>query len=264
MLIDSNAYIGHWPFLQLQYATCKGLLQKMDSYGVDRSVISNINSIFYKNVQSGNEELYNEIQSRKQFANRFIPFAVINPCYAGAMDDLEICHREFGMKGIRLYPKYHDYALTDPACLALTRRARDLGMVVALTLRMVDFRQRSWLDIKEEWSLRDVMPLIRAVPDAKFMILNIANGPVLSEEDTALFRKTNVLMDTSGRALINLPDLLSRYGETKFAFGTHAPVQDYLTGLLRIDSLRDSEVSPHVRSLMRSENVRRMLELQGK
>lgn len=260
MLVDINAYVGHWPFQQMQYSTPEGLRDRMNRFGVDLSIVANLNGIFYKNTQSANEELHEMVKGD----DRFIPFAVINPCYAGAMDDLEICHREFGMKGIRLYPKYHDYALTDPACLALTRRARDLGMVVALTLRMVDFRQRSWLDIKEEWSLRDVMPLIRAVPDAKFMILNIANGPVLSEEDTALFRKTNVLMDTSGRALINLPDLLSRYGETKFAFGTHAPVQDYLTGLLRIDSLRDSEVSPHVRSLMRSENVRRMLELQGK
>ena len=61
----------------------------MNRFGVDMSVISNLNGIFYKNTQSANEELYNEVRSDKNFRDRFIPFAVINPIYAGWRDDLE-------------------------------------------------------------------------------------------------------------------------------------------------------------------------------
>ncbi len=79
MLIDTNAYVGHWPFIQLKYNTCETLVKRMDQFGVDISVISNFNGIFYRNTQSANKELYDEIKSSKRFRDRFVPFAVINP-----------------------------------------------------------------------------------------------------------------------------------------------------------------------------------------
>ena len=140
MLLDINAYVGHWPFKQLQYNTCSKLLERMNKFGVDVSVISNINGIFYKNTQSANEELYNEIKSDKRFKYRFIPFAVINPIYAGWKDDFEICISKMGMKGLRLYPQYHDYEITDPSLTELVRLARDHGLPVVFDIRMVDSR----------------------------------------------------------------------------------------------------------------------------
>ena len=107
-MLDINAYVGHWPFKQLKYNTCEATIDRMDHFAVDISVISNLNGIFYKNTQSANKELFDEIQSNKKFGERFIPFAVINPIYAGWRDDLEECRTKFGMKGVRLYPKYHD------------------------------------------------------------------------------------------------------------------------------------------------------------
>ena len=67
MLIDINAYVGHWPFIQLQYNTCSTRLDRMNKFGVDVSVISNMNGAFYKNTQSANEELFEEIKSDKRF-----------------------------------------------------------------------------------------------------------------------------------------------------------------------------------------------------
>lgn len=261
MLIDINAYTGHWPFQQVQYNTLDGLLDRMNRFGVDKSVVANLNGIFYKNTQSANEELFSAWNSSPVLRERIVPFAVINPAYAGAIKDLEICKRVFGMRGIRLYPKYHDYSIVDNPCIDVVKRARDLGMVIALTLRMVDFRQRSWMDIEDEWALRDVIPLIDAVPDAKFMILNIANGPSLDERGTSLLKESNVLMDTSGRAITDLSALVLRYGEDKFAFGTHAPINDYLTGLLRLEAMRDDELSPAIKKKLRSANAQRMLKL---
>ncbi|MBC7885838.1 MAG: amidohydrolase, partial [Saprospiraceae bacterium] len=103
MLIDINAYTGHWPFRQLKYNTCKTRLQQMNQFGVDISVISNLNGIFYKNTQSANEELYEELKSDRHFRDRFIPFAVINPMYSGWQDDLKASVEKMGMKGLRLF-----------------------------------------------------------------------------------------------------------------------------------------------------------------
>jgi predicted TIM-barrel fold metal-dependent hydrolase len=259
MLLDINASVGHWPFQHYNYSTCDSLLGRMDKYGVDMSVISNLNGIFYKNTQSANEELFSEINSDKRFPERFIPFAVINPIYAGWREDLSVCSGKFGFKGVRLYPLYHDYEITDPLCIELVRTARDAGMVSAFTLRMVDSRPRSWMDIQTEWALKDIIPIIRAVPDAKYMILNVANSTELTADETTILRNADVLLDTSGRAISNLGTLLKNFGNDKFAFGTHSPVLDYVSGRLRIESLRESEADETTKDLIRSGNARRIL-----
>ena len=175
MLIDINAYVGHWPFKQLQYNTCSKLLERMNRFGVDISVISNLNGIFYKNTQSANEELYNEIKSDRNFKDGlFLLQLSIRSMPDGGMI-LKHVLTKMGMKGIRLYPQYHDYEITDPSLIELVKLARDHGFPVAFDIRMVDSRQRSWMDIPvfdynatvktdiifKEWNLQNIIPIIK-------------------------------------------------------------------------------------------------------
>jgi predicted TIM-barrel fold metal-dependent hydrolase len=258
MLIDINANVGHWPFIQTNCNTCKALLERMNKYGVDKSIVSNMNGIFYKNTQAANEELHEEILSDRNFRDRFIPFAIINPIYAGWKKDLEICSTKMGIKGIRLYPLYHDYELTDSSCIELVKLARDRGLVVSFTLRMVDSRPRAWMDLSKEMSIKDLLPIIKEVPDAKYFILN--SGSIMpGDEDKEFLKNTNMLIDTSGRGISNLGELIKTYGRDKFAFGTHSPILDYLTGLLRIESLRPNEADETTKELLRSGNAKRIL-----
>ena len=259
MLIDINANIGHWPFRQTDCNTCEALLERMDQFGIDVSVVSNMNGIFYKDTQASNEELHEEILSDRRFRDRFISFAVINPIYAGWKNDLEICTNKIGVKGIRLYPLYHDYELTHPSCIELVKIARDRGLIVAFTLRMVDSRSRSWMDINKEWRLEEIIPIIKEVPDAKYLVLNICNGVHVNDEDTELFKNSDIVFDTSGRNIYNLSELLNKFGKDIFAFGTHTPILDYLTGLLRIESLRANEADESTKELLRSGNAKRIL-----
>ncbi len=116
MIVDVNAYLGHYAFRRLQHNTPDALLRLMDSKGIDQAVVSSLAAITYRNAQAGNEDLAAAVKSHR---DRLIPLAVINPSYAGWRDDLKICHDEFGMRGLRLYPKWHNYKLTDPALLNL-------------------------------------------------------------------------------------------------------------------------------------------------
>ncbi len=261
MLIDSNAYVGHWPFRQLKDNTCKGLLDRMNKFDIDASVVSNLNGVFYKNTQNANEELYDEIKSNKLFTNRFIPFAVINPIYNGWQHDLETCHQKMGMKGIRLHPVYHGYDLDNPFCIELVKMARDRGMVVALSLRLVDPRPSSWLDVDKEWSLKDVLPIIKAVPDAKYLILNVSGSTALAPDEMEIFKKTDLIMDTSGRNIAELGTMLKQFGKDKFAFGTHGPILDYRSGLLRVESLRDNEADGKTKDMLRAGNIKRLVKI---
>lgn len=261
MLVDINAYVGHWPFKKLQYNTCGELLERMNKFGVDVSVVANLNGVFYKNTQSANEELYEEIQSNRRFKNRFILFAVINPIYAGWRYDVEMCVKKFGMKGVRLYPIYHDYDITDKNCIELVKVARDLDVSVAFSLRIVDSRQRSWMDVSKEWNLKDVVPIIKEVPDAKYLVLNIANNSRMNDEELNSLKGANVLFDTSGRAVSPMNEFINKFGKEKFAFGTHTPILDYLTGLLRIESLYKNEADEETKELFRYKNAKKFLNL---
>ena len=276
MLLDINAYVGHWPFKQLQYNTCSKLLDRMNRYGVDVSVISNLNGIFYKNTQSANEELNDEINSDRRFRDRFIPFAIINPIYAGWRDDFKTCTEKMGMKGLRLFPQYHDYEITDPSLIELVKMSRDRGLPVAFDIRMVDSRQRSWMDIPKfnpatdykvdvitkEWSLKNIVPIVKEVPDARYIIVNLANSIDLNVEEMELIKKADILFDTSGRAIRGdntLSELLKKYGTDRFAYGSHSPILDYLSGRLRIESLSEAEADAVTKELLRSGNAKRIL-----
>lgn len=263
MLVDINAYVGHWPFRRLNHNTCKTLVTRMNQHGVEISVISNLHGIFYQNTQHANEELFEELASDKAMASRLIPFAVINPAYAGWKDDLDTCINRFGMRGIRLYPRYHGYSLDNPSCVELANTARDMDVPIALSLRMADSRCSSWMDLEgeTEWDLKDVASIVNEVPAAKYLILNVANSTRLNDRETASLKNGSVLMDSSGRAMNRLNGLLRVFGPEKFAFGTHSPILDYHTGRLRIEALKPDEADDNTKELLRSGNAKQFLRL---
>jgi predicted TIM-barrel fold metal-dependent hydrolase len=102
------------------------------------------------------------------------------------------------------------------------------------------------------------MPLLKAVPDARYMMLNLSTALTLSAEEEALLKGSKVLFDTSGRHIVNFANVHKRFGEDRFAFGSHFPVLDYFTGLLRIESLREGEGD---KDQFRYRNARSFLKL---
>jgi hypothetical protein len=115
------------------------------------------------------------------------------------------------------------------------------------------------MDLSTEWTLKDIIPLIREVPDARYLIINVSGGMILNDEDTALVKRTDMIFDTSGRNVSDLGNLMKKYGNERFAFGTHSPMLDYLTGLLRIESLKTNEADETTKEMLRSGNARRLL-----
>lgn len=73
-----------------------------------------------------------------------------------------------------------------------------------------------------------------------------------------LLKNSKTLFDTSGRNIFNLADLIEKYGKDKFAFGTHFPILDYLTGLLRIASLWENEADRVTKEMRLSGNASTM------
>lgn len=260
MSIDFHTYIGHFPYRQLRGNTASGLVDYMDRFRIDRAVVANVNGVFYRNVQSANEELAAAIQP---FPGRFIPFAVINPSYPGWKDDLETCHR-LGMKGLRVYPQFHDYKLSDPRFAKLLEAANALNMPVAFSRWLEDSRQHSWLDTSKELLLDDLVPVLRDNP-GKFVLLNAYLYPV-DHKLLRAFREARIYFDTvfatstimawSG---YDIATFVKELGPERFLFGSGYPFRDPVSAQIRLDLL--TELDQQTRTAIWGGNAVRLLQL---
>jgi uncharacterized protein len=237
VIIDVNAYLGPFAFRRLRHQTAPALLKLMDSKGIDRAIVSSAAAITYRNVQAGNDDLASEVEHDR---DRLVPFAVINPAYAGWRDDLIACHEDHGMKGIRLYPKWHGYTLSSPSCLDLIHEATERRMIVSIPQRVEDVRQRSWLVDVPDVPLAEVVSLVKACPGARFHLLNgigYLNSP-LGREANGL--PDNYLIEISRLNVLlldELAQLIANLGVDRLVFGTGMPFSYPDPALARIDVL---------------------------
>jgi len=223
MILDVNAYLGHFAFRRLRHNDATGLLALMDRSRIDRAVVSSASAIAYRNPQAGNEELAAEIRTH---GDRLIGFGVLSPVYAGWRDDLKICHEQFGMRGVRLYPRWHNYRLTDPACRDLVNTATERGMLISIPLRVEDRRQGSWLVDIPDVNHEEIAGLLKACPQSRF-ILNNGSGYA----DSSVGRKNsglpaNYVIDIAVLSVELAGEtgrLLENLGEDRVVFGTGIP-----------------------------------------
>ncbi|MHC4241385.1 MAG: amidohydrolase family protein [Planctomycetota bacterium] len=258
MIIDVNAYLGHFAFRQLRYNSAVSLLPLMNSKGIDKAVVSSASAITYRNSQAGNEEVAKEVRGH---SDRLIPFAVINPFYAGWQDDLKICHEKFGMAGLRLYPRWHSYQLSSACCRELVNAATERGMVISIPIRVEDNRQRSWLLNVPDVPLEEIVELVKAHPKARFILLNgigytrcplgHKNNDLPSNYAIELSRLSAVLANELGQLITNL-------GAERVMFGTGIPFKYPDPALVKLEVLDANEAD---KEKVRSKNAMTWLRL---
>jgi uncharacterized protein len=237
MIIDANTWLGHWPFRQLRYNDAAGLLHLMDADGIDLGVVANTHGVFYKNVQKANEELAEWVAPHR---DRLVPFATLNPNYPGWQRNLRLCHDEMGMKGLRLYPVYHDYKLTDATAGELIAAATEMGLPIQLPMRIVDVRQRHWMDAERNLSAEECLAAVQAYPNTTFIFANAlglqpatfagANGQGGRRVVTDLARMSAVYHDDLGA-------LIGQAGAGSVVLGTGIPFNYARPAFLKVEAL---------------------------
>jgi hypothetical protein len=213
----------------------------MDAKGIARAAVSSAAAILYRDAQAGNEEVHRETQDHR---DRLIPLAVINPAYAGWKDDLATSADDFGMRGLRLYPAWHNYRLTDTCCFDLVAAATERGMVVSIPICVEDSRQRHWLVDVPDVPLADVAALVKAFPRTQFILVNGAGftGSPLGSKDGGL--PSNYAIEISRLTALlgnELGQLVAHLGADRLVFGTGMPFKYADPAILKIKVLDISE-----------------------
>ena len=225
MIIDCNAFLGPYSFRRMLNSTADAMVDLMNRNGIDRTVVSWLPSIFYRDTHSGNRELFEAIQKHP---SRFIPIATVNPKYVGWRHDLEESVEKFGMKAITLIPSHHGYSLTDEIGQEAMARISELGVPLVLTQRFEDRRQWHHWDVAEDLEAKTVLDIAKEHPKLKLMLSNwigldgakLANAG-LRGRCLIDFARLHVLLNK------DVPKLIESLGVESLAFGSHMPF-DYL------------------------------------
>jgi predicted TIM-barrel fold metal-dependent hydrolase len=238
MLLDANAWLGHYPFRAVPDNTPEALLRLMDRHGIERAVVSSLHSVFYTDAHSGNEELARWVTPHR---DRLVPCATLNPAFPGWEHDLRQCCEQWGMRGLRLFPSQHRFSLTSPQCLDLVRAATQHGLHVAIPLRLEDRRQQHWMDATAEVRLSEIADVARACPEANILALEaigVENSSFVQDPSLADAR---VSFEFSRMATVlqrTIPLLLERLGARRLVFGTGMPLKIPGPAVLKLQLLQ--------------------------
>jgi hypothetical protein len=261
-LIDANAWLGHYPFRAVPETTPDALLRLMDRHGIARAVVSSLHSVFYTDAHSGNAELAQWVRPHR---DRLIPCATLNPAFPGWARDLQQCCDAWDMRGLRLFPAHHRYALASPACVDLVRAAAAVrGLHVAIPLRLEDRRQRHWMDATDDVRLPDIADLSRACPEADILVLEaigVEASPFVSDPSLADAR---VSFEFSRMATVlqrTIPTLLQRLGARRLMFGTGMPLKIPGPAVLKLELL---DAPAEVKAQLAGGNIERLLTTHTK
>jgi predicted TIM-barrel fold metal-dependent hydrolase len=256
MTIDANAYLGAWPFRRLSLTTPEALLRKMDALGIEQAVVSRLENVFYKNVLAGNRDLH---ALTRPHAGRFIPAATINPGFPGWEDDLRLAVEELGMRVVRLHPNYHRYHPLQPECVELLVRARELRLVVLLTLCLEDPRLHHWLAPVPDVEVAEVAETVNAFPDVTFLVTTAT-----SRQLTDLWRRVdepgNLYLENSRvqGPIGDVAKLVQQTDAGHVLFGTNAPLYHPKSAKLSIEEV---DLDAATKAQIFAGNARRLFGL---
>ena len=257
-MLDSNAWLGHFPFRSVPHSTPDGLLRLMDHHDIARAVVSSLHCVFYRDPPEGNEELAQWVRPHR---DRLLPCATLNPMFPGWQHDLRQCCEEWNMVGLRLFPAYHRYALTSPQCLEMVHAAAGRGLHVAIAQRLEDRRQQHWMDVTEEVPLSAIAGLARSCPEVNIIVLEgigVESSPFVQDSSLADAR---VCFEFSRMATVlqrTIPTLLQRLGPRRLLFGTGMPLKIPGAAVLKLQLL---DAPAEVKAQLAGDNLQRLLRL---
>jgi predicted TIM-barrel fold metal-dependent hydrolase len=247
-MFDINAKLGAWPYRPVK--GLDGLLNGMDRYGIDRAVVSSLSAVHFLNPQDGNEAL---AELAAPHRDRLVPFAVIRPNFALFEEDLVRCLDDYGMKGVVLYPNYHEFSLLDRALGPLMLEAQRCRAPVCVQTGLEDVRRQFRSYKTPDVEPREIGEFARAYPDTIVIALGLKFGqPELMGEPLP----RNLYFDTSNyESMETLETAVPRFGAGRILFGTSFPLFNQLAN---VDKLRTAVISADDRLSIAHENAARM------
>jgi uncharacterized protein len=253
-LIDVNVNLSRWPFRRLPLDETPALVKKLRANHVQQAWAGSFDSILHKDVAGVNARLAQEC--REHGHGILIPFGAINPMQPDWEEDLRRCHEEYKMPGIRIYPNYHGYKLTDPIFSKLLRAATERHLVVQLAVLMEDRRTQHPLIPMPPVDFSPLVSIASQFEGLRLVLLNSFqnNSRDLVANLAATGKVYFEIATLEGAG--GIENLLHRIPVRCLLFGSHAPFFYFESALLK---LKESELDEATLRAISNENARQLL-----
>lgn len=254
MLIDTNAYLGRWPFRRTPCDELDRLLELYQRYRISEAWVSSLEGLFHRDLGGLNHRLYQTCRTVKQM--RLVPFGSVNPRLPDWKEDLRRCAQQYKMPGIRLHPNYHRYRLDEPVFAQLLDLAEQYGLLVQLAVRMEDGRVQDERFFVPDVDLKPLGQLLQGRSGVRIMLLNSFTNearPLLPP----LVQSGQVWVEIATlEGLGALEHAVQHLRADRIAFGSHLPLFCLESALLK---MHESPLSQLHRQAISEENARRFL-----
>jgi uncharacterized protein len=239
-IIDTNVHLFQWPFRRLKYDRTEALVRKLRRHRIAQAWAGSFESVLHKQLDAANRRLADEC--REHGGGLLIPIGSVNPIWPDWEDDLRRCHEQYQMRGIRLYPAYHAYALDHPELLRLLASSARRGLLVQIVIRLEDERVHHPSVIAPVVSASRLPEILVKVPEARVQLLN-ADTVFRAGGLRALIEQTRTTFDIAavegnggiGRLIDGThPTYRGQVPLERLLVGTHAPFFPCESALLKL------------------------------
>jgi hypothetical protein len=167
---------------------------------------------------------------------------VINPALANWREQLDAVAADPRVRAVRLLPSYHGYRLGAPQVAAVAAAARERGLRLIVTMRLIDERHEYFAMRMKGVPVRELEALLRRNPRVPV----IASGLTRSELLAVLPKQPHLLADLSfAEWHETMDDLRRRVPVAQLAFASHTPflITAAATAKLRDTAVRKAELA---------------------
>ena len=225
MTVDVNALIGPYPFREIPHPDPEVLVRVLAREQLRAAWVGHLPSAFWRDAMSGNDRLYEALEPH---ASILRPVPVVRPDWPGWERALRQAV-DRGAPAVRAYPAQWRMGPHDAHMLALATSCAEAGMVLLLTMRLEDARQRHWMDAAGDLGAAAIRALARA-PRAPRIIVTAAGRAVIEEVHWGLTpeERARVWWDISwiwGPPDDELAHVLRTIGPERFVYGTQWPLR---------------------------------------
>jgi hypothetical protein len=223
-MIDTNAYIGTYPFRHLPHPEPAVLTRVLEREGLAGAWVGHLPSAFYRDPTAGNDELFTALAPHTQLRAA--------PCIRPDWPEWErslasVVDR--GARAIRAYPPQWGLGADDSSMRSLCSACGEVGIPLVLTARFEDLRQRHWMDQAGDLTAAAVRAVARGNRSTRIVVCSAGRGTIeevhwgLTPSEREL-----VFYDISwiwGPPEDELAVLIRTMGAQRFVYGTAWPLR---------------------------------------
>jgi hypothetical protein len=223
--VDVSAWIGAYPFREIPHPDASVLVRVLERERIGSAWVGALPAAWHRDPGPSNAWLYSQL---KPYAEVLQPSPAIRPDWPGwerALDEA-VTH---GAPSVRLYPMQLGVGATAPQLALAARACGERGLVVQLTVRFEDLRQRHPLDSAGDLSAAHIRSVVRADPRVH-VIVSGAGRDLIEETHWSLTpdEQCRLFWDWAwvwGPPEDHFAHLVAALGADRFVFGGYWPLR---------------------------------------